>query len=87
MATGDPVSAVWLGVEFHLRTDARLYPGVVTVGTDGVLCLEIGGSSSYVLTCMGSSVDAPDLAQDATTTESTEFTEDEPTVERKPEQL
>lgn len=40
----------WSGVEFQLKTDAGVYPGTVKVGTDGVLRLEIGGSSQYILT-------------------------------------
>lgn len=51
----------WAGVEFQLRTDSGVYPGTIPVGEDGVLCLEIGGSSSYQLTCIGSAVPAPTL--------------------------
>ena len=68
----------WSGVEFQLKTDAGLYPGVITVGEDGVLRLEIGGSSSYVLSCISSSVDVPDPTQVPATTGSAESTEDEP---------
>ncbi len=50
----------WAGVEFQLKTDAGLYPGTVTVGTDGVLRLEIGGSSKYILTCLNSDTPAPE---------------------------
>ena len=49
----------WAGVEFQLKTDAGIYPGVITVGEDGILKLEIGGSSSYILSCTGSSVAVP----------------------------
>ena len=49
----------WSGVEFQLKTDAGVYPGTVKVGTDGVLRLEIGGSSQYILTCMNSSTSIP----------------------------
>lgn len=76
------LGAEWSGVEFQLKTDAGLYPGVITVDTDGVLRLEIGGSSSYILTCMGSSVVAPDPTQAPATTESTDTTEDEPAAEQ-----
>ena len=72
----------WSGVEFQLKTDAGLYPGVITVGEDGVLRLEIGGSSSYVLSCANSSVSAPDPTQAPATTEGAESTEDEPTAEQ-----
>lgn len=42
----------WAGREFQLKTDAGLYPGTITVGDDGVLRTELGGSKSYILTCM-----------------------------------
>lgn len=60
----------WSGVEFQLKTDAGMYPGTVVVGEDGVLCMEIGGSKSYVLSCIGSSVDAPVPAQDPSVSEN-----------------
>ena len=49
----------WAGVEFRLKTDAGVYPGVITVGEDGILKLEIGGSSFYILSCMESSIAIP----------------------------
>lgn len=49
----------WAGVEFQFKTDAGVYPGIITVGEDGILRLEIGGSSSYILSCIGSSVTVP----------------------------
>lgn len=42
----------WSGREFQLKTDSGLYPGIITVGEDGVLRTELGGSSRYILTCM-----------------------------------
>lgn len=42
----------WAGREFQLKTDAGLYPGTITVGGDGVLRTELGGSRRYILTCM-----------------------------------
>ena len=42
----------WAGREFQLKTDAGLYPGTITVGDDGVLRTELGGSTHYILTCM-----------------------------------
>lgn len=42
----------WAGKEFQLKTDAGLYPGTITVGEDGVLRTELGGSKRYILTCM-----------------------------------
>lgn len=50
----------WAGVEFGLKTDAGMYPGVITVGADGVLRLEIGGSENYILSCLNSSVEIPE---------------------------
>lgn len=54
------LGADWTGVEFELKTDAGMYPGTIPVGEDGVLRLEIGGSSSYTLTCLNSATPAPD---------------------------
>lgn len=50
----------WAGVQFELKTDAGMYPGTITVGEDGVLRLEIGGSKNYTLSCLNSSVPVPD---------------------------
>ena len=50
----------WAGVAFELKTDAGMYPGVIPVGEDGILRLEIGGSTSYILTCMSSEVEIPE---------------------------
>ena len=47
------LGTAWAGVEFQLRTDSGLYPDPIPVGEDGILRLEIGGSSSYILSCMG----------------------------------
>lgn len=63
------LGAGWAGVEFQLKTDSGLYPGTITVGEDGVLRTELGGSSSYVLTCMGSPTAVPENAQVPATTE------------------
>lgn len=62
----------WAGVEFELKTDAGMYPGTIPVGEDGVLRLEIGGSSSYILTCLNSAVSVPDPAQAPATTEKSQ---------------
>lgn len=50
----------WNGVEFELKTDAGMYPDKIPVGEDGVLRLEIGGSSVYTLTCLKSDVEIPE---------------------------
>lgn len=44
----------------------------LAVGEDGVLRMELGGSKSYVLTCMNSSVAAPEVTQAPATTEETQ---------------
>ena len=59
----------WAGVEFQLKTDAGLYPGTIVVGSDGVLRTELGGSQSYILSCMTSKVAVPDPAQVPATNE------------------
>ena len=50
----------WAGVEFELKTDAGMYPGVIIVDEDGILRLEIGGSENYILSCLNSSVEIPE---------------------------
>lgn len=67
----------WAGVEFQLKTDSGMYPGTIAVGEDGVLRMELGGSKSYVLTCMNSSVSAPEATQAPATTEGTQNGSDE----------
>ena len=64
------LGAEWAGVEFQLKTDAGLYPGTVKVGQDGVLRMEIGGSKSYILTCMNSAITVPEPTQAPATTEN-----------------
>ena len=49
----------WAGIGFELTTDAGKYPGVIPVGEDGVLRLEIGGSENYILNCLNSTVATP----------------------------
>ena len=63
----------WSGIEFQLRTDAGVYPGVIAVDDTGILSLEIGGSTSYVLSCLNSTiaVPSPDEQQAPATTELT----------------
>lgn len=82
------LGAGWAGVEFQLKTDSGLYPGTITVGEDGVLRTELGGSSSYVLTCMGSPTAAPETAQVPATTEEaqTETENENPEVETQDNQ-
>ena len=73
----------WAGVEFDLKTDAGMYPGVITVGEDGVLRLEIGGSENYILSCVNSTVEAPIPGETAPMEEGT-VSEEAPTEEGVP---
>ena len=73
----------WAGVEFELKTDAGMYPGVIAVGQDGVLRLEIGGSENYILSCLNSSVEIPIPGETAPAEEVTEPAAD-PTEEAAP---
>lgn len=68
----------WAGVEFQLKTDVGNYPEAIPVGEDGVLRLEIGGSSSYILTCLNSGAAAPTPEVEATVqpTQTTEPAEE-----------
>ena len=67
----------WAGVEFELNTDAGKYPGVIPVGEDGVLRLEIGGSENYILRCLVSAVAIP-APNEAIPTETEMSSESEP---------
>ena len=50
----------WTGVEFELRTDAGKFPVPVVVDETGVLTMDLGGSSTYTLSCLESSVPLPE---------------------------
>lgn len=50
------------GAQFSLKTDAGMYPGTVVADANGTLKLEIGGSSSYVLTRLDAASAAPAAA-------------------------
>ncbi len=47
------------GTQFSLKTDVGMYPGTVVADANGTLKLEIGGSSSYVLTRLDANAAAP----------------------------
>ncbi len=49
----------WAGVEFELRTDAGRFPVPVVVNESGILTMDLGGSTTYTLTCLDSSVPVP----------------------------
>ncbi len=50
----------WAGVEFELRTDAGRFPVPVVVDETGVLTMDLGGSSTYTLSCLESQAPAPE---------------------------
>lgn len=50
----------WAGVEFELRTDAGIFPVPVVVDETGVLTMDLGGSTTYTLSCIDSTVPIPD---------------------------
>lgn len=49
----------WAGVEFELRTDAGVFPVPVVVDESGVLRMDLGGSTTYTLSCIDSTVPIP----------------------------
>ena len=49
----------WAGVEFELRTDAGRFPVPVVVDESGILTMDLGGSTTYTLSCMDSAVPVP----------------------------
>lgn len=79
----------WAGTGFELTTDAGKYPGVIVVGEDGVLRLEIGGSENYILFCLNSSANFPftgdELQQEEGSEAPTEPDEGTMPVESAPE--
>ena len=62
----------WAGIGFELTTDAGKYPGIIPVGEDGVLRLEIGGSENYILSCLNSSSDIPSTGDELQLEEGSE---------------
>lgn len=56
------LGARWAGVEFELRTDAGVFPAPVVVDESGVLTMDLGGSTTYTLSCLDSTVPIPDPA-------------------------
>ena len=79
----------WAGAGFELMTDAGKYPGIIVVGEDGVLRLEIGGSENYILSCLNSSADitftGDELQQEEGSEAPTEPEEGTVPVESAPE--
>ena len=46
----------WAGVEFQLRTDEGIFPVPVVVNQSGILQMDLGGSKTYILSCLSSAV-------------------------------
>ena len=78
------LGAAWSGVEFQLKTDAGIYPDTIIVGEDGILRLEIGGSNTYMLTCLNSVVEAPQIG-DAISAETTNSDAESTPAPEKPD--
>ena len=83
----------WAGVEFWLRTDNGMYPDPIPVGQDSVLRLEIGGSTHYTLSCLGTDSETPSTdpivssetaEADTLETDPDAFEAPEPTDPREP---
>lgn len=66
----------WSGSAFQLNTDAGAYPGDITVGDDGVLRLEIGGSENYILRYVSSGDAEPGSTEQSHQTDETGATEE-----------
>ena len=49
----------WAGVEFELKTDVGVYPQPIVVSPEGLLTMELGGSKTYTLSAMRSTVPVP----------------------------
>lgn len=64
----------WIGVEFILKTDAGIYPNAIPVDQNGILSLEIGGSTHYTLSCMRSAAAIPELLVQAPVTNEADIT-------------
>ena len=67
------LGAAWAGVKFELKTDQGLYPQPVVVSPEGILSMELGGSKTYILSALNSSVPVP--APDAPAVRSEQATE------------
>lgn len=78
------LGARWAGVEFELRTDAGIFPAPVVVDASGVLRMDLGGSTTYTLSCMESTVPIPDPSQPTSTGEEPAQDQQEPSDTKQP---
>ena len=53
------LGSAWTGVEFTLKTDAGVFPATIKVDDSGILQMDLGGSSTYTLSCLDSIVPIP----------------------------
>jgi len=49
----------WAGTQFELKTDAGIYPAPVVVDESGILRMDLGGSKTYILSCVSAGVTVP----------------------------
>ena len=49
----------WAGTEFELKTDAGTFPVPVVVDGTGMLKMDLGGSKTYILSCLSSAPETP----------------------------
>ncbi len=67
-ATGTPTLEINLGAdnagaEFYFKTDAGIMPGTLAADQNGVLTLELGGSSKYILTYAAAAAGMPSTSE------------------------
>lgn len=81
------LGARWAGVEFELRTDAGVFPVPVVVDESGVLTMDLGGSTTYTLTCINSTTPIPDPNPDQGTQaqEPDSITDEQPDTDTIPQ--
>lgn len=76
----------WAGVEFELKTDVGVYPQPIIVSPEGMLIMELGGSKTYTLSCLSSTVVPPLPQTDGTAADESSQTDSTlgPTVSPDP---
>ncbi len=96
-AAGTPTLEIDLGAdnagaEFYFKTDVGVMPGTLKADTNGVITVELGGSSRYILTYAAASAGMPSTAEPEETTaggsetpSETETEEPAQTQEAEPE--
>lgn len=75
----------WAGVEFELRTDAGVFPVPVVVDESGVLRMDLGGSTTYTLSCIDSTVPIPGPVAGETPGSETTPPEEDVSVQAPPQ--